>query len=83
MADKAGESTSWWQWLGDTATGLFTAKLGADVAIANNQANIAAAQQQQNETLSFLGYDLHKKTLLWIAGGVILTTFLLVLIKRR
>ena len=81
MADMAGDSTSWWQWLANTATGLYTTKLGADVAIAQNQANLAAAQQ--NETLSFLGYQLHKKTLLWIAGGVILTSFLLVLIKRR
>lgn len=81
MADTAGDSTSWWQWLANTATGLYTTKLGADVAIAQNQANLAAAQQ--NETLSFLGYQLHKKTLLWIAGGVILTSFLLVLIKRR
>lgn len=83
MADNTGDSTSWWQWIANTAGGIYTSKLGADVAIAQNNAALAQAQAQQNETLSFLGYDLHKKTLLWIAGGVILTTFLLILIKRR
>lgn len=81
MADNTGDSTSWWQWIADTATGLYTAKLGADVAIKNNNAQIAAAQQ--DETLSFLGYDLHKKTLLWIAGGAIITVLMIAVLKRR
>lgn len=69
--------------MANTAGGIYTAKLGADVAIKQNEAALATAQAQQNETLSFLGYDLHKKTLLWIAGGVVLTSFLLILIKGR
>ena len=81
MADNTGDSTSWWQWIADTATGLYTAKLGADVAIKNNNAQSAAAQQ--DETLSFLGYDLHKKTLLWIAGGAIITVLMIAVLKRR
>lgn len=81
MADDADNSTSWWQWIANTATGLYTAKLGADVAIKQNQAELAAAQD--NETLSFLGYDLHKKTLLWIAGGAIITALMFAVLKRR
>ena len=83
MADNAGDSTSWWQWLANTAGGIYTAKLGADVAIKQNEATLATAQAQQNETLSFLGYNLHKKTLLWIAGGTLFTVLLLVVLKRK
>lgn len=83
MADTAGNSTSWWQWLANTASGVYSTKLGADVAIAQNNAALAQAQAQQNETLSFLGYDLHKKTLLWIAGGSMFVVLMLVLLKRR
>lgn len=81
MADDAGNSTSWWQWIGNTAAGLYTANLGAKVQIAQDKATLAAAEQ--NETLSFLGYNLHKKTLLWIAGGAIITVLLLAVVKRR
>lgn len=81
MADNTEDSTSWWQWIANTAGGLYTAKLAADTQIANNKAALAAAQE--NETLSFLGYDLHKKTLLWIAGGCLLAVTILVLLKRR
>lgn len=83
MADNAGDSTSWWQWLANTAGGIYTSKLGADVAIKQNETALQLAQQQQNDTLSFLGYNLHKKTLLWIAGGSMLVVFMLVLLKRR
>lgn len=75
------ENQSWWQWIGNTAAGLYTANLGAKVQIAQDKATLAAAQN--NETLSFLGYQLHKKTLLWIAGGSIITVLLLALLKRR
>ena len=81
MSDNAENSTSWWQWIANTAGGLYTAKLQADTQIATNKAALAAAQD--NETLSFLGYDLHKKTLLWIAGGCLLAVTILVLLKRR
>lgn len=80
MADK-NDSTSWWQWIGDTASSLYTAKLNSDATVSNNKALIEA--QKSNETLSFFGYELHKNTLVWVAGGVILTTFLLVLLKRK
>ncbi len=75
------ENQSWWQWIGNTAAGLYAANLGAKVQIAQDKATLAAAQQ--NETLSFLGYNLHKKTLLWIAGGAIVTVLLLAVVKRR
>lgn len=81
MADDAGNSTSWWQWIGNTAAQLYTAKLGTKAAIKESEAQIAAAQQ--NETLSFFGYELHKKTLLWIAGGSIITVLLLAVLKFR
>lgn len=83
MADNAGDSTSWWQWLANTAGGIYTTKLGADVQISKNKAELELLQQQQNDTLSFLGYNLHKKTLLWVAGGCLLTVTILVLLKRR
>lgn len=83
MADNAEDSTSWWQWIANTAGGLYTAKLQSDVAIENNKATLAALQQQQNDTLPFLGYEVHKKTLLWIAGGCLLVVTVLVLLKRR
>lgn len=81
MADNAGDSTSWWQWIAGTAAGLYTAKLNSKVQIAANNAAIAAAQD--NETLSFLGYDLHKKTLLWIGGGLLIASLVLVLLRKR
>ena len=83
MADNAGDSTSWWQWIANTAGGLYTAKLNSDVQIEHNKAVLALAENQQDQTLSFLGYTLHKKTLLWIAGGCLLTVTILVLLKRR
>lgn len=83
MADNTEDSTSWWQWIANTAGGLYTAKLNSDVQIQSNKAALAALENQQNETLSFLGYDLHKKTLLWIAGGCLLAVTILVLLKRR
>ncbi|MBQ8671615.1 MAG: hypothetical protein IJ525_03735 [Alphaproteobacteria bacterium] len=83
MADNAGDSTRWWQWLANTAGGLYVAKLNSKVTMSANQAALEMAQQQQDETLSFLGYDLHKKTLLWIAGGAIITVLLVAVLKRR
>lgn len=83
MADTTNtdEGLSWWQWLGGTAAQLYTANLNSKVQIAANNATLA--QAQDNETLSFLGYDLHKKTLLWIAGGLIITALMLAVLKRR
>lgn len=75
------DNQSWWQWLGNTAAGLYTAKLQSKVAISANDAALAAANN--NETLSFLGYDVHKKTLLWIAGGTIIAALMFAVLKRR
>ena len=83
IADNHGESTSWWQWLANTAGGIYTTKLGADVAIEQSKAQQVLANQQTNNELSFLGYTLHKNTLLWVAGGLILTSFMLILLKKR
>ena len=82
MSDNTSneDSTSWWQWIANTATGLYTAKLGSEVAMKQSEAALAYAQD--NETLSFLGYDLHKKTLLWIAGGAIITVLFIAVLKR-
>ena len=80
MADTQGDSTSWWQWIGNTAAGLYTANLGAKVQIAQDKATLEAAQN--NQTLSFLGYNLHKTTLLWIGGGVLVTALLIAVLKR-
>jgi len=74
------DSTSWWQWIGNTAAGLYQANLGAKVQIAQDKA--ALEQAQNNQTLSFLGYDLHKSTLLWIGGGVLVTALLIAVLKR-
>lgn len=81
MADNAGDSTTWWQWIAGTAAGLYTAKLNSKVQISANNAALAAAQD--NETLSFFGYDLHKKTILWIGGGLLVTAMTLALLRRR
>ncbi|MBO6290581.1 MAG: hypothetical protein J6N45_09740 [Alphaproteobacteria bacterium] len=79
MAENT-EEQSWWQWIGNTAAGLYTAKLGAKVQIA--QEKNALEQAQNNQTLSFLGYNLHKTTLLWIGGGVLVTALLIAVLKR-
>lgn len=81
MSDNAENNTSWWQWITGTAAGLYTAKLNSKVQISANEAALAAAQN--DETLSFLGYNLHKKTLLWIAGGSIIAALMFALLRRR
>ena len=82
MADTSNSNEpSWWQWLGNTAAAVYTQKLNSKVQIAQNNAVLAA--MQDNETLSFLGYDVHKKTLLWIGGGLIITALMLAVLRRR
>jgi len=81
MAEKTEES--WWQWIANTAQGLYATKLGADVAINQSKAQLAATKAEENQTISFLGMELHKETLLWIAGGSLLTVLLVVLLRRR
>ena len=82
MADTTNNNdTSWWQWLGNTAAGLYTANLNSKVQISANNAALEALQN--NETLSFLGYEVHKKTLLWVAGGLIITALMLAVLRRK
>lgn len=80
MADNAGDSTSWWQWLANTATGAYQTKLGADVAIKQAEANAKA--NDNSNTLSFLGMELHKDTLLWIGGGTLLVVLVVAVLRK-
>ncbi len=80
MADDAGNSTSWWQWLANTATGAYEHKLGADVAM--KQAEALAKEQANDKTLSFLGMTLHKDTLLWIGSGTLLVVLVVALLRK-
>lgn len=82
-ADNKGDSTSFWQWLAATAGGIYTTKLGADVSIENAKAQQALAAQQNDNELQFLGYTLHKNTLMWVAGFGILAIFAASLLRRR
>ncbi len=81
MADEAGNSTSWYQWIADTAKSVYEAKLGADVALKN--AEVLAKEQAKDNTLSFLGMTLHKDTLLWIGGGTLLVVLAVALLRRK
>lgn len=86
MAENKTDDTPWyesmWSWFGDTAKDIYTAKLQSDQA--KYQSEILAQQQAQkaDETIDFLGYDLNKNTLLWIAGGSLLATLILVIVRR-
>lgn len=80
MADEAGNSTSWWQWIANTAVGAYNTKLGADVAMKN--AEVLAKEQSNSNTLSFLGMTLHKDTLLWIGGGTLLVVVVVALLRK-
>jgi len=86
MADTANqEETSWWEtglnWLGNTATNIWNSKLQSDVAKA--EADALAKEQIKNETISVFGYDVHKNTLVWIAGGSVLAALLIVLLRKK
>lgn len=69
-----------WDWLGTTASNLYNTKVQGDVAKA--QAEALAKEQAKQENLSFLGMNLSKQTLLWIAGGSVLLVFLLTFSRR-
>ncbi len=71
---------SMWSWFGDTAKEIYTAKLESDVA--KEQADALAKEQVANETISVFGYDVHKNTLLWAAGGTMLAVLLILAIKK-
>ncbi len=84
MADNTENETPWyesmWSWFGDTAKDVYTAKLQSDAA--KYQAEALAKEQVKNETISFLGQDVHKNTLIWIAGGTLLTVLLVLVLKK-
>ncbi|MBP3687008.1 MAG: hypothetical protein J6J35_01435 [Alphaproteobacteria bacterium] len=80
MSDNAGNSTSWWQWIANTAQEVYQTKLGADVAMKNSE--VLAQQQEDNNTLSFLGMTLHKDTLLWVGGGTLLVVLVVALLRK-
>lgn len=86
MADNANnDDASWWEtglnWLGNTATNIWNSTLQADVDKA--EAEALAKEQLKNETISIFGYDVHKNTLVWVAGGSVLVTLLVVLLRRK
>lgn len=87
MANTTDNETPWYEsffnWFGSTAKDVYTATLQSKTAKYEADAIRTAQAQQENETLSFFGYDLHKNTILWIAGGALVTALLLVLLKRR
>ena len=60
---------------------LYNTKVQGDVAKA--EAEALAQSQNQNDKLSFLGMELSKTTLLWVAGGTVLVTFLLVFARSK
>lgn len=74
---------SMWSWFGDTASNIYTAKLQSDQA--KYEADLIAQQQWQNkqDTIEFLGHPIHKNTLLWIAGGSLLATLILVIVRKK
>ncbi len=86
MADNT-DDTPWyqsmWSWFGDTAKDVYTAKLQSDQA--KYEADLIAQQQWQNQqdTIEFLGRPIHKNTLLWIAGGSLLATLILVIVRKK
>lgn len=74
---------SMWDWLGNTATDVYNVKIQGEVAKAEAAAMAQAQAQAQADKLSFLGMELSKTTLLWVAGGTILVTFLLVFARSK
>ncbi len=80
MADDAGSSTSWYQWFADTAQNLYAKKMDGDVA--KKQAELLAQQNAADNELSFLGQTIHKDTLMWIGGGILLVTLVVLVAKR-
>lgn len=71
---------SMWSWFGDTAKDVYTSKLQSDQA--KYEAEILAQQQAQNQTIDIFGHDVSKTTLLWVAGGSLLVTLILVIVKK-
>ena len=75
------ENVTWWQWLANTAVGAYNSKLCAEVAL--ETAKNKNTTDEDKKTLSFLGMELNKETLLWIAGGTVLTVFVVVILRKK
>ena len=85
-ADTANEnSTPWWQWWGGTIANSLNSAIESNNTrkAAEAMAQAKAEQDAQNATLSFLGMQLSKQTLLWIGGGVLIGSVLLIALGRR
>lgn len=72
---------SWWEWWGNAILGTTNQYLQSSQAV--KEQKVLAEAQAKNEKLSFLGMQLSKETLLWIAGGSILAVVLVVLLRRK
>lgn len=85
MANET-EDKAWyeslWDWFGDTSKDIINSQLQSNQA--KHEAELIAQQQaaQQNQTVDLFGYDVSKDTLLWIAGGSLLATLILVIVKK-
>jgi hypothetical protein len=85
-ADTANEnSTPWWQWWGGTIANSLNSAIESNNTrkAAEAMAQAKAEQDAKNATLSFLGLQLSKQTLLWIGGGVLIGSVLLIALGRR
>lgn len=85
-ADTANEnSTPWWQWWGGTVANSINSAIESNNTrkAAEAMAQAQAEQNAKNATLSFLGLQLSKQTLLWIGGGVLIGSVLLIALGRR
>jgi len=71
---------SMWSWFGDTAKDIYTSKLQSDQA--KYEAEVLAKEQAANESIDLFGQEVSKTTLLWVAGGSLLVTLLVLVAKR-
>lgn len=73
----------WWQWWGGTIANSLNSAIESNNTRKAAEAMAAAQAEAKNSTLSFLGMELSKQTLLWIGGGVLIGSILLIAIGRR
>lgn len=83
----AAEEKEWyeslWDWFGDTSKDIINSKLQSDQA--KQEAELLAQQNAANaanQTVDIFGYDVSTKSLLWIAGGSLLATLIVVMLRR-
>lgn len=85
-ANTANENDEpWWKWWGGTIANSLNSAIESNNTrkAAEAMAQAQAEQKAKNEKLSFLGMELSKQTLLWIGGGVLVGSILLIAIGRR